>query len=151
MSRVTKTLQSKEPMAKKELPVLPSPGRTQKPRLKYDCAKCPSYCCSYDWIRVYKLDIKRLAERFGLSYEVAEKKFTKFEPAYGYRVLRHRHDHIFKSVCRFLDAEKRQCTVYEHRPYICRAHPEENTCGYYNFLLWEREHQDDPEFIPLLR
>ena len=138
-------------MAKKELPVLPAEGKAKKPRLKYDCAQCPAYCCSYDWILVYKSDIKRLANRFGLSYEEAEAKFTKFVPSYGYRVLRHKQDHIYKSTCRFLDAEKRRCTVYEHRPYICRAHPEAGSCGYYDFLKWERKHQDDPEFIPLMR
>lgn len=138
-------------MAKKELPVLQGNGK--KPRLKYDCMKCPAYCCTYDWIRVNKADIQRLAKRFSLSYEVAEAKFTKFVPEYegGHRVLRHRKDDIYKSACRFLDPVERRCTVYEHRPRTCREHPEETSCGYYDFLMWERKHQDDPEFIPLQR
>lgn len=138
-------------MAKKELPVVQTNGKekVKKPRLRYDCSKCPGYCCSYDWIRVYKRDIQRLAKRFSLTYEQAEKKFTKYEKEYKARVLRHRKDHIFKSMCMFFDQENRNCTVYEHRPATCRDFPEETTCGYYSFLMWEREHQDDPEFIPL--
>src|SRR6185295_2470847 len=75
-------------MAKRELPILQSNGQSndmpKKPRLKYDCTKCPAYCCTYDWILVHKPDIQRLAKRFGLSYEQAEAKFTKFIPEYGY-------------------------------------------------------------------
>jgi hypothetical protein len=141
-------------MANKELPVLNSgsaEGKTQKPRLSYDCTKCPAYCCSYDWILATKRDIARLAKRFGYSYETAEKKFTKFIKSYGHRVLRHRKDHVYGSACAFLDRAKRRCTVYEHRPQTCRTFPEETDCGYYNFLKWEREHQDDPNFIPLHR
>ena len=138
-------------MAKKELPVLQTNGNktTKKLKLKYDCTKCPGYCCSYDWIRVNKRDIQRQAKGFNLTYEQAEKKFTKYEKEYKARVLRHRKDHIFKSTCMFFDQEKRNCGVYEHRPTTCRDFPEETSCGYYNFLTWEREHQDDPEFIPL--
>ncbi len=132
-------------MTKKELPVL------KTPRLKYDCTKCPGYCCTYDWIKVTKTDIKRLAKHHGLTYEAAEKKFTRFEKDYGHHVLRHKKDTIFKSSCRFLNTESRRCTIYEARPALCREHPVENRCGYYDFLQWERKHQDDPEFIPLQR
>jgi len=143
-------------MAKRELPVLPAnstngqvKNKAKKPRLRYDCSKCIAYCCSYDWILVTKRDINRLAKRFKLSYEQAEKKFTKYEKSYGYRILRHRKDEIYKSACRFLDPEKRNCSIYEDRPSTCRTFPEENRCGYYDFLMWEREHQDDETFIPL--
>ncbi len=138
-------------MAKKELPVLQNNGAPRKPKLKYDCSKCPGYCCNYDWIPVTKRDIERLGKRFGLSYEVAKQKFTKYIPAYKKDVLRHTKDPIFKTTCQFFHKEKRHCTVYEHRPAICRQYPEENRCGYYDFLMWEREHQDDKEFIPLQR
>ena len=141
-------------MAKKELPVLkplPANGNAVKKHLKYDCSKCPAYCCTYDWILVTKRDIARLAKRFELSYEEAESKFTKFIKKYGHRVLRHQEDDIFKSRCQFLHPVNRNCTVYEHRPETCRAFPEENRCGYYDFLTWERSHQDDETFIPLQR
>ena len=67
----------------------------------FNCLKCPAYCCSYDRIEVTKRDVRRLARHFGLTYEQAEKRFTKI--AYGDRVLRHQKDHIFKSVCQFLE------------------------------------------------
>lgn len=124
--------------------------KTRSLPVLYDCTKCPGYCCTYDWIIVTKRDIQRLAKRFELSFDEAEKKFTKQVKGYG-RVLRHRKDHIFKSRCQFLDPTERRCTVYEHRPAICRAYPEERRCGYYEFLKWERDHQEDKDFIPLLR
>src|SRR5262249_32614785 len=126
-------------MAKKELLVLnarPVNGDAVNTSLSYDCSQCPAYCCTYDWILVTKRDIARLAKRFELSYKEAENKFTKFIKEYGHRVLRHRKDHIFKSRCRFLHPTQRSCTVYEHRPETCRAFPEENHCGYYDFLTW---------------
>ena len=124
-----------------ELPVL-------KPA--YDCTKCPGYCCSYDYILVTKRDVARLGKRFGLTPEQAEKKFTKNIKKYG-RVLRHQKDHIYKSICRFFDTEKRSCTIYEHRPAVCREYPTPKNCGYYDFLKWERKQQQDKDFIPMRR
>ena len=131
-------------MARKALPVLP----TKKAKPRYDCSKCPGYCCTYEWILVTKRDITRLARRFDLTYEVAERRFTRHIPEYGHRVLRHREDTVYKSVGRFFDRELRRCGVYEHRPTLCRTYPEENHCGFYDFLMWERKHQDDETFIP---
>ncbi len=141
-------------MAKKELPVLHSQSINHQPtkkRLRYDCTKCPAYCCTYDWIVVTKRDIQRLAKRFELSFEETRKKYTKYSKSYGRYVLRHRKDDIYKTACQFLHPTERRCTVYQHRPTTCRAYPEVNRCGYYEFLTWEREHQDDPTFIPLQR
>jgi hypothetical protein len=99
---------------------------------------------------VSEFDIQRLARHFGIGVEQARQRFT-----YRYRtqeldeqLLRHRRDHIFKSVCRFLDQEKRRCTIYEARPSVCRIYPESRDCGYYQFLEFEREQQGDDEFIP---
>ena len=134
-------------MPKTELPIL----KVKKARPAYDCTKCPGYCCSYDWILVRKRDIERLARRFEITPEEAEKRFTKFVPEYGHRVLRHKQDHIYKSTCTFFDQQERRCTVYEHRPGLCREYPLTKHCGYYDFLKWERQQQDDQEFIPLTR
>ncbi|MFM8393933.1 MAG: YkgJ family cysteine cluster protein [Acidobacteriota bacterium] len=131
-------------MAKKSLPVLPTPPATPQ----YDCTKCPGYCCTYEWILVTKRDITRLAKHFDLTYEVAERRFTRYVKEYGHRVLRHREDSIYKSVCRFFDQDERRCTVYQSRPTLCRSYPEEEHCGFYDFLAWERKHQDDETFIP---
>lgn len=116
-------------------------------KLSYDCNQCPAYCCSYKRISVSPVDIFRLARHFGLSVESARRRFTKTKE--GEQVLRHQKDKYFGTICRFLDSETRRCTVYTVRPGVCREYPEENDCGYYTFLSWEREHQEDPGFVPL--
>jgi Fe-S-cluster containining protein len=141
-------LQSKRLREMRELPEANVPA-VRKPRLRYDCSKCPAYCCSYERIDVSRFDLLRLARFFGITPEKAEEKYTKIRE--GDRVFRHRKDHIYGTACQFLDPETRRCTIYAARPAVCRDYPEENRCGYYEFLSWEREHQDDPDFIPLSR
>ncbi|MFN7930381.1 MAG: YkgJ family cysteine cluster protein [Blastocatellia bacterium] len=53
--------------------------------------------------------------------------------------------------CRFFHPTKRQCTVYEHRPGVCREYPDARRCGYYDFLKWNAQAQQDETFIPLER
>jgi hypothetical protein len=115
----------------------------------YDCQKCPAYCCSYEQIRVTKRDIKRLAKHFGIDPETARKRFTR--TIEGDDVLRHQKDRIYGSICMFIDLKTRRCTVYDARPGVCAAYPDQPRCGYYEFLRWERKHQDDPEFVPMNR
>ena len=130
------------------LPQQPAKPSTPRPvKLRYDCLKCPAYCCSYKRIGVSRYDLVRMARYFGITPEKAERNFTKMRS--GERVLRHKKDHIYGTICQFLDSETRRCTIYLGRPSVCREYPEINRCGYYDFLSWEREHQDDPEFIPL--
>ncbi|HVT02695.1 MAG TPA: YkgJ family cysteine cluster protein [Thermoanaerobaculia bacterium] len=121
--------------------------RPAKPSPLYDCSKCPAYCCSYDRINVNSADIARIARHFEITPEEAKQRFTKMKE--GDRVLRHRKDEIYGTVCMNLDKETRRCTIYEARPGTCREYPEQRRCGYYEFLSWERKHQDNPEFIPL--
>ena len=116
-------------------------------KLAYDCSKCPAYCCSYPTIDITERDLKRLARHFEVDVETARERFTKIKD--GIMVLRHQRDHIFDSVCMFLDKKTRRCTIYEARPKVCHTYPDRPRCGYYDFLSWEREFQDDPEFIPL--
>ena len=115
----------------------------------YDCAKCPGYCCSYPHIEVSRADIDRLAEHFDLDYETAEERFTKYDAAEKARALRHRKDEHFGTACRFLDPKARRCTVYAARPSACRSYPYGKSCGYYEFLTFERKHQDDVTWIAL--
>jgi Fe-S-cluster containining protein len=117
------------------------------PRPSYDCGKCPAYCCSYDRIIVEKDDLKRLAKHHGIDLETARKRFTKVKE--GEQVLRHQKDPIYGSICMFLDLKTRGCTIYHARPGVCHEYPDKRRCGYYDFLQWERRHQQDPEFIPL--
>ena len=114
---------------------------------QYDCLKCPAYCCSYDRIIVTKRDLNRLAKHFDISPEIAQRRFTKVIE--GEQVLRHQKDEIYGSICMFLDTKSRRCTIYEARPGVCHEYPDQPQCGYYNFLYWERKHQEDPDFIPL--
>ena len=116
---------------------------------KYSCLKCPAYCCTYAEIEVTRRDVARLARHFGILYEQAEARYTKYDPRKAVRMLRHRRDTVFATACMLLDQEKRRCTVYEARPSVCRAYPDTARCGYYDFLQFEREQQGDPEFIAL--
>ena len=119
------------------------------PRVAYTCAKCPGYCCSYPEIEVTPRDIERLAKRFDLSYREAEERFTKLQPKEKVRLLRHQKDTVFATICMFFDTKKRRCTVYESRPGVCRDYPDSKRCGYYEFLKFERAHQDDADLIAL--
>ena len=114
----------------------------------YSCSKCPAYCCSYPEIEVGKRDIARLAQHFGLDTAQAEARYTK-PGEKGARLLRHQKDSVFDSVCMFLDQKTRRCGAYEARPGVCRGYPDSPRCGYYEFLKFERAHQDDPKFIAL--
>ena len=125
-------------------------------KVKYDCAKCPGYCCSYPRIEVTQSDIERLAGHFELTPAQAKSKFTR---SYVYkeghpkdhvkeRILKHKKDHIYATTCQFHDPELRRCTIYEARPEVCRAFPNGKKCGYYGFLEFERKCQGDKDFIP---
>lgn len=114
----------------------------------YNCDRCPAYCCSYPRIPVQPDDVKRLARYFDLAPESAARKFTKKGGEPGERILRHLPDPVFGTACRFLDRETRVCTVYEARPGVCREYPGRVRCGYYDFLCFERQAQEDPDFVP---
>jgi Fe-S-cluster containining protein len=118
-------------------------------RVQYSCHKCPAYCCTYTEIEVTTRDIDRLARHFGLSYGAAEERFTKPDAQKKIRMLRHKKDTIFSSACMNLDQKTRRCTVYEARPGVCRKFPDTSRCGYYEFLKFEREQQDDKEWVAL--
>ena len=119
-------------------------------RANYDCTKCPAYCCSvYERVQVTKGDIERLASHFGVTVEIAERRYTKL---FGNeRILRRKADPIFGKACTFLDTETRQCTIYDARPKVCRDFPETRRCAYYDLLKFERRQQHDPEAIPIVQ
>ncbi|APV48639.1 zinc/iron-chelating domain-containing protein [Betaproteobacteria bacterium GR16-43] len=118
-------------------------------RVRYNCLKCPGYCCTYSDIEVTDRDIARLGKHFGLGPKEAEAKFTKLDDAKTAKILRHKKDTIFDSACMFFDQEKRRCTVYEVRPGVCRKYPAATNCGYYDFLRFERNQQDDKDYVAL--
>ena len=41
----------------------------------------------------------------------------------------------------------KQYQIYEARPKICREYPGKGRCGYYDFLMFERDAQDDPDYV----
>jgi Fe-S-cluster containining protein len=113
---------------------------------KYNCLKCPGYCCSYPVIIVTKRDAERMAKYFGLSVEETEKKYLR--SAHGYsRIMKRKADKHYNKICQFFDTEARRCTIYEARPAGCREYPGKDNCGYYDFLKFERAAQNDPEYI----
>lgn len=125
-------------------------GQTTETRLKYDCDKCVAYCCSiYDRVQVTPRDIKRLAAHFRVLPEIAAKRFTKLFAKE--RILRRKADKLFGQACMFLDQETRKCTVYHARPLVCREFPSTSRCAYFDLIEWEREQQDDPDVIPLVK
>ena len=117
----------------------------------YDCSKCPGYCCSYPLIEVGKADIARLAKHFDVDYATAEERFTLYDKEEKVRGLRKQKDEFFGTVCRFFDIKERRCGVYAARPATCRGYPYSATCGYYQFLKFERDLQDDEKFVALTR
>ena len=118
--------------------------KTPKPR--FDCAKCPGYCCSYELIPVNNRDLARLGRHFGITAAAAERRFTKTVD--DERAMRTRKDHIYKATCTFFDQEARHCTIYEARPQICRTYPSGPRCGYYEFVQFERAQHNDDTFVP---
>ncbi len=123
--------------------------KKKKEKPTYDCSQCPGYCCAYEEIPVTDKDLERLAKHFDIKTGTAEKRFTK-KAKDGTRITRHRKDHFFESTCTFFDQENRRCGVYDARMKICRRFPTDNHCGYYEFMMWERENQDDDEYQPVI-
>ena len=125
-------------------------GLSTGTRLKYDCDKCVAYCCSiYDRVQVTPRDIKRLAVHFGVAPEVATQRFTK---VFGKeRILRRKADRLFGQACMFLDQATRKCTIYDARPLVCHEFPTTSRCAYYDLIEFEREQQNDPDVIPLVK
>jgi len=119
-------------------------------KLKYDCDKCVAYCCSiYERVQVNVRDVRRLAAHFGVTPEVASARYTK---VFGKeRILRRRADRLFGQACMFLNQETRKCTIYHARPGTCREFPTTTRCAYYDLIEFEREQQNDPDVVPLVK
>jgi uncharacterized protein len=115
--------------------------------VSYDCARCPAYCCTYARIAVEKRDLVRLGKHFATTPESVRRRFTEDGAEPGERILRHQKDKIFGTACVFLDLETRRCTVYDHRPEVCKSYPSTARCGYYDMLRFERKWQDDPDLV----
>jgi Fe-S-cluster containining protein len=116
------------------------------PRKRYDCLKCPGYCCSYPIIEVKDRDAERIARHFDMPLAKAEQKYFRVDRTHG-RVMRRQKDEHFGRICQFFDTDQRRCTIYHARPRACRDFPGEFNCGYWDFLAFERNAQEDEEYI----
>lgn len=124
----------------------------EQPRVYFDCSKCPAYCCSiYERVQVTKRDLNRLAKYFGVTADVAARRYTKIHKESGERVLRRKKDVIFEEACQFINPETRGCTIYHARPQVCREYPDRSRCSYYDLLQFERRQQDDENVLPLIQ
>ena len=124
--------------------------KDDQPQAYFDCNKCPAICCSvYERVRVTKRDVTRLAKHFGVTYEVAHRRYTKDWE--GERVLKRVKDYIFPETCTFLDQHTRRCTVYHARPGTCREYPDGSRCAYYDLLQFERKQQGNDTVIPVIQ
>jgi Fe-S-cluster containining protein len=123
---------------------------TFKPRSYYNCVECPAFCCSvYERVQVTRRDIRRLAKHFGVTEEVATARYTKMYA--GERVLRRKRDHLFGQACQFINPETRGCGIYNVRPAVCREFPTTTRCAYWDLFQFEKEQQDDPDTLPLVK
>ena len=113
---------------------------------QYNCLNCPGYCCSYPVIALNKRDLDRLAKYFKLSFNTAKKRFTREGHGHKYLMRRKRDPH-YGRICQFFDTKERRCTIYEARPHACRDFPGKDNCGYWDFLAFERNAQEDEDYI----
>ena len=108
----------------------------------YDCGSCQAYCCSYPIIEITGKDCKRLAAGLKLTAADFKERYTEKEEFEGkmIRVLRQSADRrLGAKSCVFLDKVKRRCTVYKHRPKICREHPGDDVrCEWFDRMILER-------------
>jgi Fe-S-cluster containining protein len=80
---------------------------------RIDCTTC-AHCCRSLQIVVDNADIRRLAERLGMTPGQFSHRYV--------RVAEDRTKHFASMPCPFLGSDNR-CTVYEDRPLACREFP----------------------------
>lgn len=120
--------------------------KTKAKKPTYDCTRCvPSWCCAYPLIAVTSKDIKRLAKGFGMTEEEVKSKHLRRVKDEKQWHLRQRQNEYRGKICKFYIDNK--CSVYEHRPDVCREFPYKERCHYYDFLEAERKHQDDENIV----
>ncbi len=121
----------------------------------FDCTNCPGYCCTYDEIPLTDADLVRLSDHLGAAPDDVIIRYTKYGQFHGKSryplLLKHKPDRHFGTICTFFDEEQRRCTVYEGRPDTCRNYPHAPNCGYYDFLVFERQLQGDDDHVAVTR
>ncbi len=86
--------------------------------LRFECTQCGDCCTGAPgFVWVNKEEIEALAARFQMTPADFEAKFVRKVGVRKSLVEFENGD------CVFFDTEKRNCTVYEHRPRQCRTWP----------------------------
>ncbi|MCK9441003.1 MAG: YkgJ family cysteine cluster protein [Methanothrix sp.] len=88
----------------------------------FRCENCGECCRGEGYALVDEADLHEIARTLGISPSKARARFTDPDPEKnpGCRIL--------KSIgpersCCLLDAQAKRCTIYNHRPRICRTFP----------------------------
>jgi uncharacterized protein len=120
-------------------------AKQSNPKKRFDCLKCPAYCCSYDDILITITDLKRIAKHLKIPFAKAKKLYTRTTD--GKLYLKEKKDKHFGQICVFVHSVARICTLYNHRPKVCRDYPYRKYCGYFDMLTFERSLQQDDEYV----
>jgi uncharacterized protein len=88
----------------------------------FRCENCGECCKGEGYALVDEADVQEIAGTLGIRPSQARARFTDPDPA------RNPGCRILKSIgsdrsCCLLDPQARRCTVYSHRPRICRTFP----------------------------
>ena len=88
--------------------------------------------------------VNAIARTLDLKVEYRETAFESIIPSVQSKVFA-------LGMSSFFDTKERRCTVYEARPSTCRSYPYAKSCGYWEFLKFERDLQDDEKFVAMTR
>jgi len=103
-----------------------------------NCADCVGECCTGWAMPITEADVARLAKGLGITdKQVKERHVDSYSDAQGLTPyqLRHVADKRFNAGqrCKFLGVTVNKdgiavgrCTIYEHRPQVCRDYPAHN-------------------------
>lgn len=92
---------------------------------EFDCTTCAN-CCKVLQVVVDNADIRRLAERRGVSFRQFGRRYVRVGPD--------KTKYLASTPCMFLGEDNR-CTVYEDRPKACRDFPYLHDAGFRNHSL----------------
>lgn len=85
------------------------------------CAGCKAVCCTMSTPIVLSWsDVQRMAKGFKTSNKKAIKQYLDLYVVPGYVP---RYTIRKTQPCQWLNLEDARCTIYEHRPNVCRTYP----------------------------
>jgi len=114
--------------------------KTWKKYKKSNCKNCLGLCCSFvvevtgeDLVNLGYIEEDEVV--FGLKKVIKDMKALGIIKRYNFKSEKFVLQQKTGGDCIFMDQNKRNCTVYENRPEVCRNHPEvagpkKNYCPY---------------------